>query len=57
MFNHLSIEHNRVNEGEGLIVNGDPTSNQDLTQEYTYIQSWGIAVMVSSAMGVYTITG
>lgn len=46
-----------VNEGEGLIVNGDPTSNQDLTQEYTYIQSWGIAVMVSSAMGVYTITG
>ena len=46
-----------VNEGEGLIVNGDPTSNQDLTQEYTYIQSWGIAVMVNSAMGIYTITG
>ena len=45
-----------VNEGEGLIINGDPYSNQDLTQEYTYIQSWGIAVMFNSVMGIYTIT-
>lgn len=46
-----------VSEGEGLIVNGDPTSNQDLTQEYTYIQSWGVGVMFNSVMGVYTIAG
>lgn len=46
-----------TSEGDGLIVNGDPTSNQDLTQEYTYIQSWGVAVMFNSVMGVYTITG
>ncbi len=46
-----------VSEGDGLIVNGDPTNNQDLTQEYTYIQSWGIAIMFSSVMGIYTITG
>ena len=45
-----------VNEGEGMIINGDPYSNQDLTQEYTYIQSWGIAVMFNSVMGIYTIT-
>ena len=45
-----------VNEGEGLIVNGDPTDNSDLTQEYTYIQNWGVGVIFSSVMGIYTIT-
>lgn len=46
-----------VNEGDGMIINGDPTNNQDLSQEYTYIQSWGVAVMFNSVMGIYTITG
>ena len=45
-----------VNEGEGMIINGDPYTNMDMTQEYTYIQSWGIAVMFNSVMGIYTIT-
>lgn len=45
-----------VNQGEGMIINGDPYENQDLSQEYTYIQSWGIAVMFNSVMGIYTIT-
>lgn len=45
-----------VNEGEGLIINGDPTSNADLTQEYTYIQSWGVGVIFAGTMGLYTIT-
>lgn len=40
-----------------MIINGDPTNNQDLSQEYTYIQSWGIGVMFNSVMGIYTITG
>lgn len=45
-----------VNEGEGLILMTDPTSHADLTQDYLYIQSWGIAVMFNSVMGIYTIT-
>lgn len=45
-----------TNEGEGLILMTDPTSHADLTQEYLYIQSWGIGVMFSSVMGIYTLT-
>ena len=45
-----------VNEGEGLILMTDPTTHADLTQDYLYIQSWGIAVMFNSVMGIYTIT-
>ena len=45
-----------VNEGEGLMIEGDPTDNQDLTKEYVYGQPMGVAVACSEAMGVFTFS-
>lgn len=44
-----------VNEGETTIIDGDPTNNQDLTQEYTVINKNAIAIALSAEMGVYRI--
>lgn len=44
-----------VNAGEGLLIEKDATSNNDLTQEYVYGQAYGTGVMCADKMGVYTI--
>lgn len=44
-----------VNEGEGLLRNNDGSENGDLTMEYTYIQCFGIAIMVNEKLGIYNI--
>ena len=45
-----------VNEGEGLMVEGEATDNQDLTKEYVYGQPMGVGVACSEAMGVFTFS-
>jgi len=44
-----------VNEGEGLIIEGNPLDNADLTQEYAYAQLMGLAVVASAPLGVYNL--
>lgn len=44
-----------VNEGEGLLIEADATTNTDLTQEYYYGQTYGVGVIVSEQFGIYTI--
>ena len=43
-----------VNEGEGLLYEGDATANNDLTQEYVYGQAFGIGVACAEKMGIFT---
>lgn len=45
-----------VNEGEGLLIDRDPTENNDLTKEYVYGQPMGVGVACSEKMGVFTFT-
>lgn len=45
-----------VNEGEGLLIEQEPTANADLTQEYVYGQTYGVGVIVSEQFGVYTMS-
>lgn len=45
-----------VNEGEGLIIDGEATDNNDLTKEYVYAQPMGVGVACSEKMGVFTFT-
>ena len=45
-----------VNEGEGLLIERDATENNDLTQEYIYGQSYGVGVICSDKLGIYTIS-
>lgn len=44
-----------VNEGEGLLISGDPMNNADLTMEYLYGQKYGLALMVNEKLGIYNI--
>lgn len=44
-----------VNEGEGLLIEGDPTTTADLSQEYVYGQGVGVGVICADKIGVYTI--
>lgn len=39
-----------VREGDNFTQMGDPLSNADLTQEYTYMERYGLGLHVSSAM-------
>lgn len=45
-----------VNEGEGLLIEGNAINNADLTQEYVYGQTFGVGVACADKLGVYTIT-
>lgn len=45
-----------VNEGEGLMIDRDPTENNDLTQEYFYGQAVGVGVICANKMAVYTFS-
>jgi len=42
-----------VNEGDGILVEHAATTNQDLTQEYVYIQAYGLGVLASAPLGIY----
>ena len=44
-----------VNEGEGLLIEQEATVNNDLTREYVYGQQYGVAVIVSTDIGIYTV--
>lgn len=45
-----------VNEGEATIYLGNPYHNADLSQEFLYTDSYGVAVAMSEKMGIYTMT-
>lgn len=45
-----------VNEGEGIMLDGEPSDNQDLTKEYVYGQPMGVGVVCSEALGVFTFS-
>lgn len=48
------IKH--VDSGEGLLIEGEPTGNGDLTREYLFGQSFGDSLIISGRMGVYDLT-
>lgn len=45
-----------VNEGEGLLIQKEATDNADLTQEYSYLQAFGVGVICADKLGVYNIS-
>ena len=44
-----------VDEGDGLLIDKDPTTNADLTQEYVYGQGLGVAAICAAKIGVCTL--
>lgn len=42
-----------VNEGDGLLIERDATSNADLTQEYIYGQAFGVGVVCAAKVGYW----
>ena len=45
-----------VSEGSPTILMGDPTSNMDFTQEFTYIDRYGLALVAADKFGVYEMS-
>lgn len=45
-----------VYEGDGLIIDTDPTSRPDLTQEYFYMEKYGVGLIINGKMGVFTLS-
>lgn len=45
-----------VNEGEGILVEGEATDSNDLTKEYVYGQLMGVGVACSEKMGIFTFS-
>lgn len=45
-----------INEGEPYTYLGNPLDNADLSQEYTYIDRWGIGIVQMGHIGVYSMT-
>lgn len=45
-----------VREGEGLMLDKDPMTNADLSQEYMYAERYGISVMIKDVFGIYEIS-
>lgn len=44
-----------INEGEPFIYLGNPFDNADLSQDYTYIDRYGVGVAMTGKLGVYTM--
>lgn len=42
-----------VNEGEPTIYLGNPMDNADMSQDYLYLDSWGVGVAAADQIGVY----
>lgn len=45
-----------VEEGQTLIIAGNPINNADLSQEWLMAQSWGIDALIASKCGVYHLS-
>jgi hypothetical protein len=45
-----------VTEGNPIILDKDPLTNDDLTQEYYYIEQTGAGLMINQKMGIYVMT-
>ena len=45
-----------VNEGEATMYLGNPFHNADLSQEFLYLDSYGVAVAMSDKMGIYSMS-
>ena len=45
-----------VTEGEGIIYMSDPFDNADLSQEYLYMESYGVAIATTEQLGIYSMT-
>lgn len=45
-----------VIEGDVTMLMGDPTTKADFSQEFTMLQKYGLAVVLSTAFGVYRMT-
>ncbi len=48
-----------VYEGQSTIIMGQPTDNQDLTQTYTYLERWGMGLVLAggnAGIGRYQMT-
>jgi len=44
-----------INEGEPFVYLGNPMDNADLSQEYTYIDRWGVGIVQQGHIGVYSM--
>jgi len=44
-----------VTEGDALVIPGNPLDNQDLSQEFTTIQKYGIKAVMCEANGLYKL--
>lgn len=44
-------------EGEAYILEKEAANNSDLTMEYLYTEKYGVALMLASKMGIYTLAG
>lgn len=45
-----------VTEGEAFVTEKDATHNADMTLEYTYIEKYGVGLLVNQKLGVYTLS-
>ena len=45
-----------VEEGQTLVIAGNPIDNADLSQEWLMAQSWGIEALIASKCGVYHLS-
>ncbi len=44
-----------INEGEPFVYLGNPLDNADLSQEYTYIDRYGVGIAQTGRMAIYSI--
>jgi len=49
------IKH--ITEGDAIILDKDPMSNADMSQEYFYCESTGAAIILGQKLGIYTFAG
>lgn len=55
----IYVKHNRVYEGNPIVLMGDPTTNADFTQEYFYGEKYGMGIVLAgknTGIGRYTTT-
>ncbi len=45
-----------VDEGEGLLVDGDVLNKPDMTKEYLYGQMYGVGLIINQKLGVFDIS-
>lgn len=50
--NSIRAKHNRVYEGDPIVLLGNPMDNADLTQEYLYGAKYGAGIILSGNNGI-----